>query len=94
MTPIASVDLSRNPGPYKPPAPLSWVLAGKDPPPVLVGDRLLVAVLLSTGNYEYQVIHASETGWDEDYGVPWSAWDWSAVTHFCRLDPIRPEEQP
>ena len=74
---------------------LPWVpnLAdgGGDRPPMLVGDRFLVAVPLhanSGGGYDLSVIVATEDGFDRD-GESWSAWDWSDAEYYVPLDGAR-----
>jgi hypothetical protein len=60
------------------------------PVDLLCGDRLLVAVPLSNGGYDYCVITAQETGFDDESGSPWCAWGWDDVEHYCLLDPRKP----
>lgn len=59
-------------------------------PPMLVGDRFLIAVPLhvdSGGGYEISVIVANETGYfDDSEGDSWGSWDWSDVEFYVPLD--------
>lgn len=69
---------------------------GSEPPPFLVGDRALVAVPLHQscgGGFDYAIIVATETGWDDSDGDVWSAWCWNAVSHYIPLDGLRKHEE-
>lgn len=59
------------------------------PPPLLVGDRVLVAIPLYGAGNDYHVIVATERGFDDAGGDSWSAWDWSDVSHYCLLQAER-----
>ncbi len=64
-------------------------------PPMLVGDRFLIAVPLSKGSgggFDLSVIVANENGFDDSDGGYWSAWDWSDVEYYVPLDGARKEE--
>ena len=59
-----------------------------DMPPMLVGDRFLIAVPLRDdcgGGYDLSVIVATETGFDCN-DESWYAWDWSDVEFYVPLD--------
>jgi hypothetical protein len=79
-----------------PKMPLPWMLntadGGGDYPVCLVGDRFLVAVPLSAGGHDFQVIIADEIGFTHD-GEDWSAWSWSDVEYYIPLDGkrVKPE---
>lgn len=64
-------------------------------PPMLVGDRFLVAVPLhanSGGGYEISVVIADETGFNNAEGDTWGSRDWSDVEWYVPLDGARNEK--
>ena len=75
--------------------PLPWLpnpaYCGQgDYPPMLDGDRFLVAVPLHErcgGGFDIDVITAKEYGgFDDSTGESWCAWDWSDVEWYIPLD--------
>jgi hypothetical protein len=58
---------------------------------MLVGDRVLVAVPLRKGGYDYQILTVEER-WFEKDGEYWSDWDWDDVEWYIPLDGHRTEE--
>ena len=56
---------------------------------VLVGDKFLVLVGVQSAGRVYcdpHVIQADETQWLDADGEHWSAWDWSDVEYYIKLD--------
>lgn len=65
----------------------------EQPTCVYVGDRFLVLIRCVERNGKWQsaywdshVIVAAESGWDTPDGNAWTAWDWSDVEWYIRLD--------
>jgi len=84
-----------------PKLPLPWIVnphygESLDPPPVFVGDRMLIAVPLAKKSwsifvYDIQVIVAAEVGFDLN-GESWSDWSWWDVSHYIPLDGARTQQ--
>ena len=77
--------------------PLPWLrnpeFDNDERPPMLVGDRFLVAVPLSSGGFDLAVIVADEVGFNGSDGDAWSAWDWSDVEFYIPLDGPRTSQE-
>jgi hypothetical protein len=79
-TPKMSLPWSRNPS-----------YDGGAMPPMLVGDRVLVAVPLYNGKYDFHLLIVQER-WFEKDGEYWTDWDWDDVEWYIPLDGHRTEE--